>query len=129
MPVPPRLAPGDAITAEWLNSVRDAALADLAVDPASGLEVYRNGPVTTLRRSKRLGAKWAKTGGGGIPGRTGAATPGKALCTIYDFNGTTLAAGAQDMVYNHAAAAADGNDWIQVKAIDGYWFLDWEECT
>jgi hypothetical protein len=128
MPAPPRLNPGDAITAEWLNAVRDAALADLAVDPASGLEVYRNGPITTLRRSRRLGAKWAKTGISGIPGRTGAATPGNGTAVVYDFNGTTLAAGASDVVYNHAVASTDADSWIQIKAIDGFWFVDWEEC-
>jgi hypothetical protein len=131
MPLPPRLKPGDEIAAEWLNAVRDAAVAELSVDPASGLEVYRNGPVTTLRRSKRLGLKRARVGPSGIDAAADATHPAYAEdCTIYDFDGDQYRAGATDRVYSSATDAAIGAmAWVFVEPVDGYWHVVYVECA
>jgi hypothetical protein len=123
----PEPKPGEPV-ADWAARLIKAVRSFwLTIDPASGLELQHGSGGRTLRRSKRLGLKRAKTGGGGIPAAAGVDTPGKALCTIYD--GTTYHAGATDMVYHGSTSGAvAGNTYIYVEPVDGYWHAIWVEC-
>jgi len=74
-----------------------------------------------------LGSKVAQTPAGGIPAMSGA-TPGSATCTIFDFNGTTIASGRSVKVFNMASGAIGASKYIVITLIDGCWFIIVEAC-
>lgn len=73
--------------------------------------------------------KVAKTGGSGIPAMSGT-TPGSATVTLYEFDvdAVSLAAGDTVTAYHIGSTAVGNNKFIQVKWIDGGWFVDVESC-
>jgi hypothetical protein len=77
--------------------------------------------------SSHPGGLVAKSPGGGIGAMSGT-TPGSATCTLYNFDGTSLTAGDTDTVFNMASTAVAANKFLQVKSIQGHWFVDVEDC-
>lgn len=72
-----------------------------------------------------------KTRAGGIPALSGS-TPGSAVCDLYFFDGSSLSAATgsyvSETIYNMSSAAVGATKFIQVKYIDGFWFVDVESC-
>jgi hypothetical protein len=123
-----RLAAGDVIRAEWLNAIVDE-VKRLGTVRTSGVLYSRAGPGGLMMGVNIPDAgKVAKTGGSTIAAISGS-TPGSGAVTFYDFNGSTLTARSDTLtVYNLASVAVEANTWIMVKLVDGYWFVDWEQC-
>jgi hypothetical protein len=79
-----------------------------------------------------IGARIAKTPGGGIPAATGTSppSPGSANCVFYNFNPNAtpkLTAAETQKVYTITSAVA-ANTFIIVTQVQGYWFVVVELC-
>lgn len=90
--------------------------------------VQTPGPSTPLRV-----AYLAFTGSTGVPAATGTApgtiTPGSASVTVAYFDGTSITASTTTLTaWNSTSSAVGGNKLVQIKYIDGYWWVDVESC-
>lgn len=62
---------------------------------------------------------------------TSTLVPGSGDVTVYRFNGMNLAAAEVVKAYNLGTGATGtvaANAWLQVKWVEGFWWVDWEQC-
>jgi hypothetical protein len=123
---PKRTRAGDVITSEMWNALQ-AELKRLGQVRVAGMTMHNGPGGLTLGVAFPDGARIAKTGGSGIPARSGA-TVGVGDVTFYTLDGDTLVAGAEDTAINLAAAAVGANQYVQVKRVSGRWCVDFEDC-
>lgn len=92
----------------------------------------RNLPPTPRARAPAPGfppGRIARTSTGGIPAMTGI-SPGSASCELVHFDGTNVSILTDTVtVYNLSSSAVTGSGYIQIKWIEGYWFVDFEDCV
>lgn len=128
-PKVPRPKVGDEITAKWASDLadiieRNQILIDAGV---SGINAQQTPAGIRIWISFPTNALIAKTPTGGIPAMTGV-TPGKSACRIYGFDGTVLYDSLRDEDIYNMSGTVGGSKYIQVKLIDGYYFVDVEAC-
>lgn len=69
----------------------------------------------------------ALNGASTIPAMSGT-TPGSGTVTLQSFAGSTLSSNGTVTAYNTTATAVAASKYLQIKRIDGYWFVDVESC-
>jgi hypothetical protein len=127
----PRQRTGAAIPAANHNRTAEAVerLLRLAVGPGLALSWLFDAP--QIRLAGPAVAKHAKTPGGGIPVMSGL-VPGSAVCRLYNFDPVAglSDSGIDVSVFNSQSTttAVGANKIIQVKLIDGSYFVDVEPC-
>lgn len=130
MPFRKQQHPRKPIRAQTINYGVEArnGLDDITVAPP--LQCFRThtGGILLSLAASSLGVAIAQSGGSGIPARS-SATPGNAVVTIQQFNGTALSASSQTVTaYNLSASAVGATKYLVLLKIWSRWWVIWEDC-
>lgn len=122
----PRARPGATLKASDLDAAKPdvEAFARLRAGPGLAQQALGGSP---LLRLAGVQVAIARSGAGGIVALSGA-TPGSGAVTRYEFDGTSLVAGAADTAYNLGTGAVGGNKWLILLRCFGVWWVIFESC-